>query len=81
MNNQICPFCKKTLTVGYLKTNGEVLSWSEKYKRKSLFNSRWTAEGGDIKLGNFKFFKGGGRVKAYRCDTCKKIIINENDVD
>lgn len=32
MNNQICPFCKKTLTVGYLKTNGEVTSHIAKKK-------------------------------------------------
>lgn len=81
MNQKNCPFCNQPLSIGYIKTRGEVISWSPNKKKKSLFSSRWTIEGNDVKLGMFSFLKYGGRVKAYRCNHCKKIIIDEEDYD
>lgn len=81
MKNKNCPFCNQPLSIGYIKTRGEVISWSFNKKKKSIFSSRWTVEENDVKLGTFSFLKDGGRVKAYRCDKCKKILIDEDDFD
>ncbi|MBM6841351.1 hypothetical protein H6A03_07330 [[Clostridium] spiroforme] len=81
MKTSYCPFCNKPLLIGYIKTGGEVITWSPNKKRKSIFSSRWKVEDNDIKLGTFRFFKDGGRVKAYRCEHCKKIIIDEEDLN
>lgn len=81
MKNKICQFCNLPLSIGYIKTRGEVISWSSNKKKKSIFSSRWTVEENDIKLGTFSFLKDGGRVKAYRCNKCQKILIDENDLD
>lgn len=81
MKTSYCPFCNKPLSIGYIKTGGEVITWSPNKKRKSIFSSRWKVEENDIKLGTFHYLKDDGRVKAYRYDCCKKIIIDEDDVD
>ena len=81
MNIKKCPFCSQPLTIGYIKTRGEVISWSPNKKAKSCFSTHWTVEENDIKLGTFSYLKYGGRVKAYRCNSCKKIIIDEDDYD
>lgn len=79
MKNKNCPFCNQPLPIGYIKTSGEVISWSSNKKIKSLISTRWSVEENDIKLGKFKFLIDGARVKSYRCDKCKKIIIDELD--
>ena len=70
-----CPYCSNKLIKGYIKTNGEVITWSCDPKRKPRFTFRWQVYDNEIKLGTYHFVK-GGRVCAYRCENCEKIIID-----
>ncbi len=70
-----CPYCSKNLIKGYIKTGGEVITWSSDPKRKPILSSRWKVFENEVKLGTYHYFK-GGRVCAYRCENCEKIIID-----
>lgn len=61
----ICPFCNKEMIKGKVCSN-DALWWKEGTVKKRLND-----EGGIIGRLN------GDRISAYRCDKCKKIIINE----
>ena len=62
-----CPFCKKEMKKGYIKSSDYELKW---FKKKSLIN-KLTRFGGEIlKLSNTQLFK------ANRCISCKKVIID-----
>ena len=63
-----CPYCSGKLIHGYIKTRGEALTWSTDSKIP-VFQ--------DVKLGNFRYFK-GDKIDAYRCDTCHVIIIADS---
>jgi len=70
-----CPFCSQDLIQGYVKTKGEIITWSPNKERKPLFAPRWHIGENEIKLGEYSFFE-GGRVSAFKCDKCNKIIID-----
>ena len=36
-----CPFCSQDLIQGYVKTKGEIITWSPNKERKPLFAPRW----------------------------------------
>ncbi|WP_329382200.1 PF20097 family protein [Anaerofustis sp. HA2171] len=61
----ICPFCNKEMIKGKVCSN-DALWWAE-----AGIKTRLNDEGGIIGRLN------GDRVSAYRCDKCKKIIIDE----
>lgn len=46
-------------------------------KKKSIFMSRWHVYNDEIKLGEYSFIR-GGKVSAFKCNKCKKIIIDIN---
>lgn len=73
-----CPYCQEELIHGYIKTNREVITWSPDSKQKPMFTTLWHVYENEIKLGEYGFFK-GGKVSAYRCSKCNKIIIDIND--
>lgn len=75
MINKKCPYCSDELIHGYIKTNGEVIAWSPDCKKKSIFTSRWHVYENEIKLGKYSFHK-GGKVSAFKCNRCNKIIID-----
>lgn len=77
MIREKCPFCSKELIHGYIKTAGEVIVWSPNEKKHSLFKSRYHVKDGDIRLGEYSFCK-GGKVSAFKCNQCNKIIIDIN---
>lgn len=60
-----CPFCGKEMMQGKVCSN-EALWW-----QSGLDKFRLNDEGGA--LGQFN----GDRITGYRCEECKKIIINE----
>lgn len=71
-----CPYCSGKLIHGYIKTRGEALTWSTDPKIP-VFPDCWHYLQEDVKLGNFRYFK-GDKINAYRCDTCHVIIIADN---
>lgn len=60
-----CPFCNKEMIKGKVCSN-DTLWWTE-----SGIKTRLNDEGGIIGRLN------GDRISAYRCNKCKKIIIDE----
>ena len=71
-----CPYCSGKLIHGYIKTRDEALTWSTDSKIP-VFPDSWHYLQEDVKLGNFRYFK-GDKIDAYRCDTCHVIIIADN---
>lgn len=71
-----CPYCSGKSIHGYIKTRGEALTWSTDSKIP-VFPDCWHYLQEDVKLGNFRYFK-GDKIDAYRCDTCHVIIIADN---
>lgn len=75
MEMKECPICHGRLIHGYIKTSGEVITWSPNFKKKSIFATRWQVDEDELCLGKFRFWK-GAKVDAYKCDKCKKVIID-----
>lgn len=73
--NEKCPICSGKLIHGYIKTKGEIITWSPNPKRKPLLTHRWQVYEDEIKLCKYNYLK-GGKVDAYKCDNCNKIIID-----
>ena len=68
-----CPYCNKEMELGYIdQTDFRFpLEWYPANREIGLFKTKKR----NIRL-TF-----GGNVKAYRCDPCKKIIIDESKID
>lgn len=75
MKNIICPYCSNELIHGYIKTNGEIITWSPSPKKKSLFTNRWHVDENETVLAKFNLFK-GAKVDAFKCVSCNKVIIS-----
>lgn len=75
MSQKNCPYCSREMVLGYIKTSGEVLTWSENSDMKPIFSTRSHVGKDEIKLGDYTFFK-GDKVKAFKCSSCKKIIMD-----
>lgn len=69
-----CPYCGSPLIEGHIQTRGEVIKWLPASKDALYVNPRWQVARDEIKLGKYNLFT-GGNVKAFRCEKCKKIII------
>lgn len=69
-----CPYCGKELTEGHIRTAGEVIKWLPAGKIGMTTTLRWQVGKNELKLGKYNFATGGD-VAAYRCEDCKKIII------
>lgn len=69
-----CPYCGKEMRYGVIQSPHEI-NW--KPKKAKLFGTAQFHEGA-IVLSQNNFFK-GSCVEAYRCDDCKKIIIEYSD--
>lgn len=70
-----CPYCKKDMIKGHIQTRGEVIKWLPENKNSQFLATRWEVRKNEVKLGKYSYFTGGD-VEAYRCEECKKIIIN-----
>lgn len=70
-----CPFCSALLVKGYIKTTGEVLAWTPDNVSKNMLSTRGHVQKEEMKLGEYSFLK-GGKVDAYKCSVCNKIIID-----
>ena len=72
-----CPYCNGVMEKGYIKCARQQLVWSEKNIDDAVrFN--WTVKDGEVKLGDFGFFR-GAIVEAYNCWDCKKIVIDYDE--
>lgn len=67
-----CPYCSGKLIHGYIKTRGEALTWSTDSKIPVFLDS-WHYLQEDVKLGNFRYFK-GDKIDAFRCDSLCKVL-------
>lgn len=78
MSIKKCPFFHRALELVYIKSNGEVITWSPNPKKKSIFTIRWHVYENEIKLALYSLIK-GAKVEAYKCGICNKIIIDIDD--
>jgi hypothetical protein len=66
----LCPYCNKEMENGYIQS-GTIIIWTPKKHKISLLPRN---DGRDIHLAKKPL--GGATVYAYRCNDCKRIIIN-----
>lgn len=71
----ICPYCKSEMQKGYVHSNKHALRWYPNVPQgKSIFASYNESK----KLSSVW---NGGNVIVHRCEKCKKLIIDENELE
>ena len=64
-----CPICGHAMELGYIAAGGYRIKWTPKFR--SLFN---IAGENEVQLQTHALF-GKNQCKAYRCWSCRKIIL------
>ena len=71
----ICPYCEEEMQIGWVDQDRYGLRWTPSDERgflERIFESH------DIGLTSIEH---GGRLIVYHCETCRKFIIDENDIE
>ena len=73
----ICPYCAVEMEKGVIESP-HMLIWSKEPSRSPIRRSRRALPAGSAVLSEESFFA-PSRVPAWRCGTCRKIIIDPTD--
>ncbi|MBQ7326905.1 MAG: hypothetical protein IJW93_05475 [Clostridia bacterium] len=71
----ICPYCNEEMRKGYIKSYKDALKW---YPDTPNENGLFARSKEGVKLTSFWT---GSSATVHRCEKCKKLIIDESDLD
>lgn len=73
-----CPYCGKAMNVGYIFSGKNSIVWTPTHMKASVFNN--VIDENEIQLAKLNYFEGCS-IKVFRCQVCRKMMIDENDLE
>lgn len=73
-----CPICSESMMTGYIYSGKNSIVWTPANMKHSIFNN--SVDENEIQLAKLNYLK-GCYVKVFRCQNCKMMLIDENDLE